>query len=232
MTRRTRAAPRRPTSPETRAPRKRRRTQAERSAGTRAKLMDAAIACLLERGYAGATTSEVAERAGVSRGAQLHHFPTKAEMVAHAVRHLAEEWIAEFRRGQRSIPPGGDRTSAVIDLLWHSFSGPLFMAAVELWVAARTDRELHATLISSERETGRSIAKDSTRPSARRPPIPASPTSGGSPSTSCAAWRWSRSWSRRSGGGARRSSSGSAWWPSPWPGGTETNSPPCLFVSR
>ncbi len=137
---------------------RRRRTQAERSAGTRAKLMDAAVASLLQRGYAGTTTTEVAERAGVSRGAQLHHFPTKAELVAHAVRHLAERWIAHFRQVRAELPEGGDRISAVIDLLWSSFSGPLFEAAVELWVAARTDRELHSTLLSTERETGRSIA--------------------------------------------------------------------------
>lgn len=120
--------------------------------------MDAAVACLLERGYAGTTTTEVAERAGVSRGAQLHHFPTKAEMVAHAVRHLAERWIDHFRGVRRTLPQGGDRVSQAIDLLWASFSGPLFMAAVELWVASRTDRRLHATLLSTERQTGRSVA--------------------------------------------------------------------------
>jgi len=119
--------------------------------------MDAAVACLLERGYAGTTTTEVAERAGVSRGAQLHHFPTKAEMVAHAVRHLAERWIGQFRQARTTLPRGGDRISPVIDLVWSSFSGPLFMAAVELWVASRTDRKLHATLLSTERQTGRSI---------------------------------------------------------------------------
>ncbi len=120
--------------------------------------MDAAVASLLERGYAGTTTTEVAERAGVSRGAQLHHFPTKAEMVAHAVRHLAERWIDRFREMGKTLPRGGDRVSPAIDLLWSSFSGPLFMAAVELWVASRTDRKLHATLLSTERQTGRSLA--------------------------------------------------------------------------
>lgn len=138
---------------------KKRRTQAERSAGTRAKLMAAAIDCLLERGYAGTTTTEVARRAGVSRGAQLHHFPTKEKLVAHAVRHLAEQWIGHFRRVRQGLAPGGDRVSVAIDLLWSSFSGPLFMAAVELWVASRTDPKLHATLLLTERKTGRSIAQ-------------------------------------------------------------------------
>ncbi len=141
-------------------PRRARRTQAARSAETRAKLMAAAIECLCERGYAGTTTIEVALKAGVSRGAQLHHFPTKAELVTSAVRHLAEEVVTELRRVKASIPRGGNRLSGIIDELWTSvFSGPLFVAAVELWVASRTDPELHAMLVPTERETGRIIAR-------------------------------------------------------------------------
>lgn len=137
-----------------------RRTQAARSAETRARLMTAAIECLCERGYVGTTTTEVAARAGISRGAQLHHFPTKAELMTSAVRHLAEEVIAELRRVQASIPAGGDRLSCVVDELWAAvFSGPLFVAAVELWVASRTDPELYAILVPTERETGRIIAR-------------------------------------------------------------------------
>ncbi len=51
--------------------------QEERSAETRRRLLDATVACLFERGYAGTTTTELARRAGVSRGAQMHHFPKK-----------------------------------------------------------------------------------------------------------------------------------------------------------
>jgi AcrR family transcriptional regulator len=54
-----------------------RRSQAERSAATRDALLDATIVCLVEDGYANTTTSRVAERAGVSRGAHLHHFQTR-----------------------------------------------------------------------------------------------------------------------------------------------------------
>lgn len=121
--------------------------------------MDAAVECLLEQGWTGTTTTEVAKRAGVSRGAQLHHFPTRAELVTHAVKHLADRWIEHFRRAPGALPEGPERVSAVMDLVWSAFSGPLFMAAVELWVASRTDRELHATLLSTEREIGRSVAE-------------------------------------------------------------------------
>src|SRR5229473_7754051 len=86
-----------------------RRTQEERSASTRARLLDATISCLSELGYARTTTTEIAERAGVSRGAQLHHFPTKAELVTTAVEHLFEKRTEEFRRAFESLPESADR---------------------------------------------------------------------------------------------------------------------------
>ena len=119
--------------------------------------MAATIDCLVERGWAGTTTTEVAERAGVSRGAQLHHFPTRVALVTSAVRHLAEQWLAEFRSLEATLSGAEDRVAAVTDLLWRTFSGPLFTAAVELWVAARTDRALFATLAATERQTGLAI---------------------------------------------------------------------------
>lgn len=123
-----------------------RRTQAERSASTRTKLLDATVACLLEVGYARVTTTEIAERAGVSRGAQLHHFPTKAELVLTAVEHLFERRITEFKSAFAGLPAGVDRAAVAVDLLWSMVSGPTFYAALELIVAARTDRELHRSV--------------------------------------------------------------------------------------
>ena len=66
-----------------------RRAQASRSAATREALLDAAIACLIEEGYANTTTGRVGARAGVSRGAHLHHFQTRITLVAAAVERLA-----------------------------------------------------------------------------------------------------------------------------------------------
>ena len=119
-----------------------RRTQAERSATTRAQLLDATIDCLFHLGYARTTTTEVAERAGLSRGAQLHHFPTKVELVTTAVGHLFERRRAEFIEAIARLPIGPERVSAAIDLLWSMVSGPTFYAWLELAVAARTDPEL------------------------------------------------------------------------------------------
>jgi AcrR family transcriptional regulator len=123
-----------------------RRTQAERSAGTRALLLDAALDCLAELGYAGTTTTVVAERAGVSRGAELHHFPTRAALVAAAVQHLYARLTEEYRRGFERIAPEADRVRAALDLLWSLFVKPRYAAILELFVAARTDRELRQKL--------------------------------------------------------------------------------------
>jgi len=123
-----------------------RRTQAERSARTRERLLDATLDCLAERGWAGTTTTEVAERAGVSRGAQLHHFPTRSELVAAAVERLAERRMAEFGEAVRDLPPDSDWISAGIDLVWQAFQHPTAHALLELLVAARTDAELRACL--------------------------------------------------------------------------------------
>lgn len=64
--------------------------QADRSAGTRQALLDATVMCLVEDGYVGTTGPAIADRAGLSRGAQLHHFGTRDQLVVAAVEHLAQ----------------------------------------------------------------------------------------------------------------------------------------------
>ena len=127
-----------------------RRTQAQRTAATRTALLDATIDCLIEAGYARTTTTLIAERAGVSRGAQLHHFPSKAALVAEAVDHLARRRVEEARREVALLPEGRDRVRATLDLIWEGQAGALFDASVELWVAARTDPELREKLAPVE----------------------------------------------------------------------------------
>jgi AcrR family transcriptional regulator len=110
----------------------------------RTRLLDATVECLADLGYARTTTTEVAARAGVSRGAQLHHFPTKAELVTAAVEHVFARRHAEFVAAMDRLPAGADRAAASVDLLWEIFEGPSFAAALELTVASRTDAELRA----------------------------------------------------------------------------------------
>lgn len=129
-----------------------RRTQAERREATRTKLLDAAVQCLIERGYAETTTSEVQLRAEVSRGTLLHHFPTKVELLVGAVQHLAGRRVTQVNRELAALPTSADRLDAAIDLAWAQLSSPLFWAALELWTAARTDEELRGALVPVEKE--------------------------------------------------------------------------------
>ena len=131
--------------------------QQQRSRSTQHRLLDAAVDCLVERGWAGTTTTLVADRARVSRGAQLHHYRTKSALLIAAVEHLAERRSAELRAEAAGLPPDGDRLEATIDLLASLFTGPLFAAAIEVWVAARTDPALRSALVPVEARFGREV---------------------------------------------------------------------------
>lgn len=114
-------------------------------------MLDATVECLIEFGYSGTTTSAVQQRAGISRGALMHHFGSKTDLLVAAVRHLAEQRGANLVSQAAALADGADRTSQAIDLLWETFTGPLFTATLELWAASRTDAELRRALLESER---------------------------------------------------------------------------------
>jgi AcrR family transcriptional regulator len=135
--------------------RPRRRTQGERRAETKRRVLDAAVDCLVEDGYANLTTGRVADRAGVSRGAQLHQYPTRQELVVAAIEYLAQQRAVGLREEAARLPADADRIAAALALLWSQFSGRLFQAGIELMVAARTDAVLRAALTPFERELRR-----------------------------------------------------------------------------
>ncbi len=130
-------------------------TQEERSRAMRQRLMDATVECLVELGWSGTSTTLVSQRAGVSRGAQLHHFPTKNDLVLAAVEHLTEARGRDLRRAAAALPRGPRRTRAVLEMLAVHYTGPVFAAALELWVAARTDPALHPAVAAFEQRIGR-----------------------------------------------------------------------------
>jgi AcrR family transcriptional regulator len=120
-------------------------------------LLQATIECLVERGYARTTTSEVQKRAGVSRGALTHHFASKADLLVAAMDSLYDDFSASIRADATALPTGRERIRPAIQLFWDRFNGPLFFAAMELWVAARTDADLRAALLPHERRLGRQL---------------------------------------------------------------------------
>jgi AcrR family transcriptional regulator len=135
------------------APARVRRTQAERRATTRAALLDATIDALVEYGYSNVTSAQIVQRAGVSRGAQAHYFSTKAELVVEALQHLADKLIADIvAHPIKHTGSEQERYAAILDRLWALHHEPVFIAALELWVAARTDVELRENLTRFARE--------------------------------------------------------------------------------
>ena len=131
--------------------------QEQRTRAMRQRLLEACVECLVESGWSGTSTTLVSQRAGVSRGAQLHHFPTKADLVLAAVEHLSDVRGAELAAAAANLPSGRRRTRAVLAMLDEHFTGPVFTAALELWVAARTDEQLHAAVAPLEQRIGREI---------------------------------------------------------------------------
>lgn len=129
--------------------------QEERTRAMRQRLMEATVDLLVEKGFSGTTTTLVSERAGVSRGAQLHHFPTKNDLVVAAVAHLTEIRGSDLEAAVARLPEGSGRIEAVVQMLGDHFASPVFTAALELWVAARTDATLHEAVAPLEQRVGR-----------------------------------------------------------------------------
>lgn len=133
--------------------------QAERSAATRAKLLDATIDCLVELGWQGTSTTEVVRRAGVSRGAQVHHYPSKEDLVLAAIEHLVTRRVEEYRIAFDQLPADRRTPAEALELLWAQCFGPSFDAWLELAVAARRSPTLQARFKEVEHRFGE-IATD------------------------------------------------------------------------
>lgn len=123
-----------------------RRTQELRSNETQNALLDATVECLVDLGYAGTTTRVVAERAGVSRGAQSHHYPTKGSLVVAAVEHLFDTLANRFVETFEAVDPSERTLDRAIGELWELVRGRTYAAVLEVIVAGRTDPELQVVV--------------------------------------------------------------------------------------
>jgi AcrR family transcriptional regulator len=130
---------------------------------TRRLILDATIACIVERGYNDTSTRDISERAGISRGAQQHHFPRKVDLVSQAIQRLAERRLAELIERAEEVPDGPERIPAAIDLFWESLDGDLFLVAIGVWMAARSDAELRSALRGIEQDIASAIGESAAR---------------------------------------------------------------------
>jgi AcrR family transcriptional regulator len=116
--------------------------QARKSAATREQIISAAIRCIVESGYSKTTTMKIAEKAGLSRGATLHHFPSKMDIIRAAVDYLHEKRLQAFRRSIKEVPADADMVHLAVESYWAHVNHPIYVAFFELSVAARTDPAL------------------------------------------------------------------------------------------
>lgn len=128
-----------------------RSTKAEQGAATRVRLLDATIDCLVELGWAGTSTTEVVRRAGVSRGAQVHHYPSKDDLVLAAIEHLLARRLEEYAAAFDQLPAERRTLAEGFELLWAQCFGPSFDAWLELAIAARRSPALHERFVEVER---------------------------------------------------------------------------------
>ncbi len=131
---------------------KKRRTQAERSAETRARMLEATVRCLREKGYAATTTLLVAEQAGVSRGAMLHQFPTKVDLMLFVVREVYRDELRAYARLLGAFPDDRARLSAIPEVVWQVLSRPAGVAVLEIMLGSRSDPVLAERLGPLQKE--------------------------------------------------------------------------------
>ncbi|ORB48095.1 TetR family transcriptional regulator [Mycobacteroides saopaulense] len=133
------------------------RAEQARSRESRRRILDAALDILVTEGYAAATTVRIQQEAGVSRGKLLHHFPSRDALLVAAVHHLAEERV-RAQRDRTDWPDGPDeRIDAAVASMWATYAQPYFWASMELWIAARTHKELRAALPPEEHAIGQLV---------------------------------------------------------------------------
>ena len=124
-----------------------RRSQHERSEQMRQRLVDAVLQSLQNHGYAGTTISRIIDIAGVSRGAPLHHFATKAELIEAAAQQLVRRIYKEFNQAIQQLTPSENTLEDFIFTAWQVVTAqPDSIAFAELLLESQRDQNLAAIL--------------------------------------------------------------------------------------
>lgn len=126
-------------------------TQEERSSRTRAKLIAATLDCVRDLGYANVTTTAIAERAGVSRGAMQHQFSTRTELLLAVMDEVVDQLQQPLAAGPGSSATLEERTALIVERYWSVFSSGRLQTIVDIWLGARSDPELFGPLRSHMR---------------------------------------------------------------------------------
>ncbi len=135
----------------------------DRSRATRQRLLEATIDCLAEMGWAAATVAVVAERAGVSRGAAQHHFPTREDLITAALEYMFDARMAQSKAEAAVLKSASEtggaqnlaRTETVVAQLVESYTTNLFKAALQVWTHAAADPVMRERIVPLEARFGR-----------------------------------------------------------------------------
>jgi AcrR family transcriptional regulator len=138
--------------------------QAEKSALTRQAILEAAVRCFVEHGYANTTTAMIADEASVSRGAMMHHFPSRSAVMNAVVGYLHVRRLHEYRELMTDIDSPDetltrDAIRMSVENAWKYVNLPSFVAYQELLGAARTDETLAEAVGEVERDFEREFLK-------------------------------------------------------------------------
>ncbi len=117
---------------------------AERTAAMRKRLIDAAIECLTKLGYGATTLQVVTDAAGASRGAILHHFPNKVDLMIAVAEYAAGKQNRHVARLLANTEPGMDRYLGITMATWDAMQRPPAIALLEIMMGSRSDPELGA----------------------------------------------------------------------------------------
>ena len=117
-----------------------------RSLETRQDIIEATIACFIDIGYFRTTTTEIAKKAQVTRGAVQHYFPTTRHVLEASIDYLQDTWLNAYDEALKNPPPGRDAIDFAVDNLWKFVNDPLYVAWQELVAASRTDEELRSII--------------------------------------------------------------------------------------
>lgn len=140
-------------------PKPARRTQAERTAAMRARILEAAVRCLYRQGYGATTTVSVAATAEVSRGAMLHHFPSKADLMLATLNHVLDLSAAAFGAAADKIADPWERYAALPDLRMAVALQPAGVAFMEIMVGARSDDAVRERFAEFRQQLGPRFAQ-------------------------------------------------------------------------
>jgi len=105
----------------------------------RREILAAATRMFSERGFDGATYSELAEAVGISQAGLLHHFPTKRDLLLAVLRDRDQRNEVDGRRRQAA---GEDFLTAFVDILRENEANPVLVQLFGL-LSAESIREDH-----------------------------------------------------------------------------------------